>query len=175
MSRTDKRYPRITGRGLSIVEVLIAAAILLIIALGILPLFTRSVISNRQGLDSTEVSNMARAQMEEYAQLPFNHLMMTIPDGDTELVVEEHYSENEDRWKDGKDPAGGDHALFTRTTTIRQFGVDPSAPSGLTAPIQGGETPSTIHLKEIQVNVLGRVGGPLGPQKQITVRVYKSH
>lgn len=175
MIRRDKRYPQVTERGLSIVEVLIASALLLIIALGILPLFSRSIISNRQGLDSTEVSNMARTQMEEYAQLPFNHQMLTIPDGDEDLVVEQHFSEKDHRWKAGKDPAGGDTALFTRTTTIRQFGIDPSVPSGLTAPIQGGDPPATIHLKEIQVNVLGRAGGPLGPQKQITVRVFKSH
>ena len=175
MCRRDERYPGITERGLSIVEVLIASALLLIIALGILPLFTRSIISNRQGLDSTEVSNMARTQMEEYAQLPFNHAMLTVPDGETQLIVEQHYSENDDRWKAGTDPGSGDAALFTRTTTIRQFGIDPSAVSGLTAPIQGGDPPATIHLKEIQVNVLGHVGGPLGPQKQITVRVFKSH
>ena len=82
MIRRQDRYPGNTERGLSIVEVMIAAALLLIIALGILPLFSRSIISNRQGLDSTEVSNMARTQMEEYAQLPFNHLMLTVPDGD---------------------------------------------------------------------------------------------
>ena len=160
--------------GLSIVEVTIAAALLLVIALGILPLFTRSIISNRQGLDSTEVSNMARTQMEEYVQLPFNHTMLTVPDGTSELVVEQHYSEKDDKWKVGKDPAGGDNALFVRTTRIRQFGIDPSAVSGLTAAIQGGEPATTIHLKEIQINVLGHAGGPLGPQKQITVRVFKS-
>jgi type II secretory pathway pseudopilin PulG len=159
---------------LSIVEVMIAAALLLVIALGILPLFTRSIISNRQGLDSTEVSNMARTQMEEYTQLPFNHLLLTVPDGETELVLEQHYSENDDRWKPGADPAGGDNALFTRTTTIRQFGIDLAAASGLTAAIPGGSSPATIHLKEIQVNVLGQAGGPLGPQKQITTRVFKS-
>jgi type II secretory pathway pseudopilin PulG len=175
VSRRDERYPEITERGLSIVEVMIAAALLLIIALGILPLFSRSIIANRQGLDSTEVSNMARTQMEEYVQLPFNHLMLTVPDGTQQLVVEQHYSEKDDKWKLGKDPAGGDTALFVRTTTIRQFGIDPTAPSGLTAAIQGGEPPATIHLKEIQVNVLGHAGGPLGPQKQITVRVFKSH
>lgn len=175
MIRRDKRYPQVTERGLSIVEVLIASALLLIIALGILPLFSRSIISNRQGLDSTEVSNMARTQMEEYAQLPFNHLMLTVPDGADELIVEQHFSEKDKKWKAGKDPAGGDTALFTRTTTIRQYGIDPSAPSGLTAKITGGDPPATIHLKEIQVNVLGRAGGPLGPQKQITVRVFKSH
>jgi hypothetical protein len=113
--------------------------------------------------------------MEEYVQLPFNHLMLTVPDGTQQLVVEQHYSEKDHRWKDGIAPAGGDTALFVRTTTIRQFGIDPSVPSGLTAAIQGGEPPATIHLKEIQVNVLGHAGGPLGPQKQITVRVFKSH
>ena len=106
------RYPGITERGLSIVEVMIAAALLLIIALGILPLFSRSIISNRQGLDSTEVSNMARTQMEEYVQLPFNHQMLTVPDGSEVLVVEQHYSEKDDKWKDGKDPAGWGHRAF---------------------------------------------------------------
>ena len=168
------RARRARQLGLSIVEVMIAAALLLIIALGILPLFTRSIISNRQGLDSTEVSNLARSRLEEYLQLPFNDALMDVPGGATELVVAEHFSQNDREWIDGATPAGGDSAIFTRTTTVRQYTIDSSQASGLSAPLDGDALPLTIHLKEVEVTILGRAGGPLGPQKQITTRVYKA-
>ena len=59
------------ARGFTLVEVLIAAAILLVVALGILPLFMRSIVSNMEGSDHTQVANAARARAEEFFQLPF--------------------------------------------------------------------------------------------------------
>ena len=179
MSLTSKssetnRAGRTRQQGLSLVEVMIAAALLLIIALGILPLFTRSIISNREGLDATEVSNLARTRLEEYVQLPFNDALMDVPGGATELVVADHFSEKDHEWKVGATPTGSDHAMFTRTTTVRQYTIDPSQTSGLSAALDGDALPAAVHIKEVEVTILGRAGGPLGPQKQITTRVYKA-
>lgn len=168
------RAARSRERGLSIVEVLIAAALLLIVALGILPLFTRSIISNQSGLDATQVSNLARSRLEEYSQLPFNDPQLTVPGGSTELVVAEHFSEQDKEWKDSTDPAGDDHAIFTRTTTVRQYSIDLETTTGLSAPLDGNAPPLAVQLKEIEVAILGRAGGVLGPQKQLTARIFKS-
>ncbi|HSL83576.1 MAG TPA: hypothetical protein VLF66_12445, partial [Thermoanaerobaculia bacterium] len=66
------------------------------------------------------------------------------------------------------DAEAGDVALFTRTTTVRQFRVN-----DLTAPLDGGEP---AHLKEITVAVEGsrESGHVFGAGKVIAVRVFKS-
>ena len=154
-------------RGFSLVEVLIASALLLIMATGILPLFTRSIVSNAEGYNHTQVANAARSRGEEFFQLPFNSEPLTLLAG-TERLYDEYYSKQNRVWIDGTVPAG-ETALFTRTTTIRQYNVnDPATPLVSTAP------PTTVHLKEIVVRVQSTRVGPLGVGKQIAVRLLKS-
>lgn len=161
------RTPR-TERGFSLIEVLIAGVILMVIALGMVPLFTRAIASNVSGFSYTEVSNFARSRAEEFLQYPFNSPRLTVAAGDEALEIEDFYSEREDRWQETLD--AGDTALFTRTTTIRQFGV-----TDLTNPLDGGVPPGAVHLKEITVEVEGiGLAGSLGTGKMIAVRVLKS-
>jgi len=153
--------------GFTIIEVLIAAVLLLMIAIGVLPLFTRSIISNAEGFDHSQVANYARARAEEFFQLPFNSPELTLLVG-TERVFPEYYSQSTQEWIDGAVP-DGDSALWTRTTTIRQFNV-----ADLTAPLADTAPAANVHLKEITVAVQSTRGGPLGVGKQITVRLFKS-
>ncbi len=67
--------------GFSIIEALIASAILLIIALGLLPLFSRSISDNVSGNDATQATNGSRTQIEEMLLVPFSNDRMTIPAG----------------------------------------------------------------------------------------------
>ena len=62
-----------------------------------------------------------------------------------------------------------DSAIWTRTTTIRQFSV-----TDLTAPLADTAPAANVHLKEITVAVESARGGPLGVGKRITVRLFKS-
>lgn len=176
----DRRQRRNRGvsPGFSLIEVLIAGAILLVVALGTLPLFTRAMISNKSGAESTSVSNFARERLEEFNQLPFDSPDLTI-DAGTSKVFDEYYSLQDKRWKDytnttipTTDPAG-----WTRTTTVRQYSVtalddgklDPAEALGPTA------LPINVHFKEIVVAVQSaRLGGPLGPGKRIALRILKS-
>jgi len=158
-------------RGFSLIEVLVAAAILLVIALGLVPLYSRSIRSNVEGFDYTHVSNSAKSRAEEYRQLPFSSPALTVPPGSTELEVPDFYSSLDHRWMDEAewaDAEAGDVALFTRTTTVRQFRT-----GDLTTPIDGGEP---AHLKEITVAVEGsrEAGHVFGAGKVIAVRVFKS-
>lgn len=164
--------PERQSAGFSLIEVMVAGLILLVIALGLIPLYTRSIRSNVEGFDYSQVSNFAKSRAEEFRQLPFNSAPLTLDPGDEQLEVQDFYSWNEHRWIDEDDwTAGEDVALFTRTTTVRQLGV-----TDLASPVPGGSPPAGVHLKEITVEVQGsrESGHVLGPGKTIAVRVLKS-
>lgn len=163
-------------RGMSIVEVVLASLILLILALGIIPLFTRSMASNASGADSTEVSNMATERAESMLQLPFDSVDLTLPDGEISLVTNEVYTREDEEFIPGTAAdavSAGKQPLWTRTTTVQQFNVN-----DLTNPIPGspaGTPDPSAQIKQIEVTVAGlREGGPLGASKSLTVRVMKS-
>lgn len=159
--------------GFSMIEVLIAAAMLLIVALGVLPLFTQAMVNNTAGAESTRVANHARTRAEEFLQYPFNSASLLVPAGVTEREIDDYYAREEEAWFAGtvSDAASAGHdPLFTRTTTIRQFNVQ-----DLTTPLDGGAPPGAVHVKEITVEIEGtRSAGPLGAGKRIAVRVHKS-
>ncbi len=155
-------------RGFSLVEVLVAALILGMIALGLVPLYTRSIRSNFEGFNSTQVSNFAKSRAEAYLQFPFNSAALTVPPGSTELSVQDFYSLTDHKWVDTL--ATGDTALFTRTTTVRQFSI-----TDVTTPLNGDIDPGQVHIKEIAVTVQdSRGSGSLGTPKAVAVRVFKS-
>ncbi len=154
--------------GFSLVEVLVAALILGIIALGLVPLYTRSIRSNFEGFDSTQVSNFAKSRAETYVQYPFNSAALTVDAGKTELSVPDYFSQKAHEWVDALD--ADDTALFTRTTTVRQFSV-----TDLATPLDGDADINLVHLKEITVTVQDNRGGSsLGTPKAIAIREFKS-
>jgi len=158
--------------GFSLIEVMVAAVILLVIALGLVPLYTRSIRSNVEGFDYTHVANSARSRADELFQLPFDSPRLTVPGGETVLEVQDFFSHAEHRWMEQAewDTEGGDDtALFTRTTTVRQFAV-----GDMTNPLPGNAPLETIHLKEITVAVAGGRTAILGGGKAIAVRLFKS-
>lgn len=167
--------PAATAAGFSLVEVMFAAVLLLIVILGILPMFAQAGFSNFSGNESSLVSNHGRSRVEEYFQLPFNSAELTI-DAGTEKVVDEYFSKADQIWKAGAPPPG-DPAEWTRTTTVRQYNIESFA-DGEVDPadaLPAGTPPINVHIKEILVTVRGtRLGGPWGPAKRIALRTLKS-
>lgn len=158
-------------RGFSIVEVLIAALILMFVALGTIPLFTMAMRSNLSGHESTKVANFARERLEEFWQLPFDDPLLTIVSGD-ERVHDDYFDEATSRWLtlSGTPPAD---SMWIRHVIIRQYAVD-----DLTAPIssdQAAVDPSRVQLKQITVSIdTSRTGGPLGGAKTIVLQAFKA-
>src|SRR5215218_7412488 len=156
-------------RGFSLIEVLIASAIFLIIALGVLPLLTQSIRSNLSGRDATDVSNFSKARVEELLQVPFETL--EVPDGNPEGVVKEYWSATAKAWKPGATATTGDAALWYRTTTIRQFSLSDLQDNGVAdTPLPGGTPAGQIHFKEIVVEVRGNTRNPLSGGGAVTIR-----
>lgn len=161
---------------MSLVEVMLASLILLIIALGIIPLFARAMRSNQSGAESTFVANMAVARAEEFLQLDYDAAVLQIPEGDLSRVYNEVYLREKGEFVDGVPSdytAPSETPLWTRVTTLRQYNVN-----DLTTPVPGEPATNpnpSAQLKEIEVTVTSlRQGGPLGTADPLVVRVLKS-
>lgn len=154
----EPRRVRPGEAGFSLLETLIAAAVLLLILIGLLPLFERSRLNLVQGYDATRVSNASIENAERLLALPFNGFMTNIPAGagNIRLVTTDFWLLEGDVWATAV-PAG-DRAQFTRRTTIEQFGVssatdeDPILFEG--TPLHGDTPPGQVHYKRITTEVL---------------------
>lgn len=182
---TDARGVSLQSAGFSVVEVLIAAAVLLIVAIGILPMFTRSITNNAQGQIMTQTVHRAKSELEELIQADFNSAALTVGPGEEfgdparpgkETV--EMYSRRTEKWiPEASFPTGEDPA-FIRTIRVRQYNLaslESSENSADWEPLDGSAPDNQVHLKEIEVVVATpERGGILGPGRQLTLRMYKS-
>jgi prepilin-type N-terminal cleavage/methylation domain-containing protein len=170
------RGRRVDRRGLTLVEVLIAAALLAVIMVGTVPLFTRAVIQNQVGWESSEVSSFARSETERFVEDDFNAADLTLTTG-SELETDQHYSHNNHAWMPGDTPDTGDEALWVRTTTVRQYHVS-ALDDGILDPAEAlpaGSAPEWVHLKQIVVEVQNRRGAALvRPDLDLSVQLVKA-
>lgn len=189
--------------GLTLVEVLVAMLLLVVVVLGILPLFTRSLAMNQSGREAGLQSALGRAQMEELLQLPFNHQRLNLTAG-TELEETAFWTNgkagelgDEGLVADRPSPTGfgDDVALWSRTTRVRQYsiqGVEDTDGDGVVDripglvdvdrdgvfdnPLPAGTLAASVHLKEIEVTVedLRAAGNPLGGSTDLRLQTLKS-
>ncbi|MFN2386621.1 MAG: prepilin-type N-terminal cleavage/methylation domain-containing protein [Thermoanaerobaculia bacterium] len=149
--------------GVTLVELLIAVALLGFILLGIAPLFIASVKSNYSANEYTSIHNLARDRLEQLMTLPFadaqlapgvhpvSDLPPTLPDPRT-----------------GVPPPPGPGAVpnpFELTYEVQQFTVSDEGTVATGAPFL--PTPvaaagAVFHYKRIDVTVRTRTGNLLG-------------
>ena len=160
--------------GFSLVEVLIAAGLLLVVSVGILPMFTRSITNNIQGKQATEATNLARSELERLVQLPFNDVELTLVSG-TELVRDEKWSKDSYRWYDVASFPAGEVDQYSRNVRVRQFNITALADGVLddSEVLDASADPQTVDLKEIEVRVESPPSG-MSPGKQVTLRMFKA-
>jgi prepilin-type N-terminal cleavage/methylation domain-containing protein len=75
--------PRNPQSGLTLVEMLIAVALLGIVLLGIAPLFIASVKSNYTANEYTSIHNLARDRLEQLMNLPITSPQLAVPGSPT--------------------------------------------------------------------------------------------
>jgi type II secretory pathway pseudopilin PulG len=182
-------HPR-TGRhdaGFSIIEALVAAAILLIIALGLLPVFSRAINDNVTGNDATQATNSGRTQLEELLQLPFNNQRMAVVAGKTETETKDYYTRAKadpttHTYEIGDDTEGWTTTtttdrgpvLWNRTTTVQQFGITDLNDGKLDTALDGSTQANFVHLKQIQVQIDNPKKDLFGNGQGITLTVIKA-
>jgi prepilin-type N-terminal cleavage/methylation domain-containing protein len=184
--------------GFSLIEVLIAMAVLLIAVAGLLPLFSRSILENLEGKESTISTNHGRTDLETHKQLSFNNWEMDVAVGSNERVTDSEWTQvtpnqiGDERWV--PTAGAGEFVPWTRSTRVRQFSINGVADTDLDGVIDliqgledndfdgefdnllpGGTTPGAIHLKEVQVEIQGaKQWSQSGAAAQNTMRSIKA-
>lgn len=143
-------------RGLTLVELLIALALLGFVLLGITPLFMASVKSNFAGNEYTSINMLARDRLEQLMNLPFNDdqlrpgkhgndLPGTLPDPNTGL------------------PATGVHAVrnpFNVCYLVFQYQIPTIVATNASfTPIPITAAGSRFDYRRIEVTVTSATGG----------------
>ena len=95
---------------------------------------------------------------------------LVIPEGRAELTVRESWRDG--AWETVTD--GDPHAVWNRTTTVRQFNINDllpghETPEVLDHPLPGGTPDTYVHLRMATVSVEGRPSGPVGPLSSVDV------
>lgn len=184
--------------GFSLVEALIATGILLMIAIGVIPLFATSIMNNTRGSDSTTSTNYSRSQVENLLQLPFSSPSLTVPASASQEETDEWWApgatnainDSSEGWKDASVTPKPVSTMspWTRTTIITQYSVA-AIDNGLLDPkteAENGTTPANnVHLKMISVEVdsakagvfsqdTSKYGAALGGGEKITIQAIKA-
>ncbi len=138
--------------GLTLVEMLIAVALLGIVLLGIAPLFIASVRSNYSANEYTSIHNLARDRLEQLMNLPFgdqqlasgayvNDLPTTLPDPVTGI------------------PPSNVKNPFERTYTVDNFRTTPPGAPGGAFVLNATAAAQPCDFKRIDVTVRSISGG----------------
>ncbi len=185
-SRPPLVQPRLREAGFSVIEGLIAALLLLIVTLGILPLFSRAMNNNVKGNDSTRQSNAAIDAFESAVALPFNSGDMTVAAGTTETVVTETLAlkkvasptGGEDlalsmRWELPGSLVTGDVRVLDRQRTVRQHSFDDFADNQtFDFPLDGAAEPRLVHLKVVELALQDSTGASPLAYRLRTIQAY---
>jgi prepilin-type N-terminal cleavage/methylation domain-containing protein len=170
------RIPEAGGRqsGFSMVESLIAAGIIGIVAIGILPLFTRAMVDNMAGADYTRVTNYAKSKEEDFTRMPYLQPTIQVPAGQTQLLTTEYMDPSILYWVATK-PANP-LAVWTRITTYTSYNMyDTDDDKMFNNPIDPGTVGvDGVHVIQAQVQVKSiSTIGPLGGRRTTIVRYLK--
>lgn len=162
-----------SSAGFSVIEATIASALLLIVALGLLPMFTVAIGNNQQGRDSMEITNLARSEIERLTQLGFADTELTVPDGQTVLTTESYYVSDTAGWVLAAD-YDDEGYVYHRIVNVRQFDSD-ALTDGLLHPDEAiqGDDAANVHFKEILVQ-MESAGGIGAPPKQVALRAIRA-
>jgi prepilin-type N-terminal cleavage/methylation domain-containing protein len=171
-----RRTPEAGGRqsGFSMVESLIAAAIIGIVAIGILPMFTRAMVDNMAGADYTRVTNYAKSKEEDFTRMRVLDQTIQVPAGQTNLMTTEYMDPASLYWVATK-PANP-LAVWTRVTTFTQYNLyDTDDDQMFNNPIAGGAVgvdAVQVIQAQVQVKSISTIG-PLGGRRTTLVRYLK--
>lgn len=167
--------------GFSLIEVMCASFLLLIIMVGILPVFTRSLVTNQMSYDNTRAAAFARSEMENYIQAPFidptGTPVMDVPATGSELETQQYYDSDTHTWVAGLPPSGTSYQ-WIKTVTVRQFHISAIDNELLeeTEALQGSAHPDNVHLKQVLIEVQrGNDSSLLGPARNLTLNTIRSN
>lgn len=170
--RRRKRYA--AEAGFTIIEGMIAALLLLIVILGIVPLVSRSMMNNLQGNDASNETNASVDGIERLLSLPFGDLNVEVPAGQMSLVSTDYFLLDGKAWS--ATVPSGDTAQFARVATVEQFGAaDLDTDETLDTALVGGTADGFVQLKRITMEIESRrsfFSSPSAAYRVVAVQSY---
>jgi type II secretory pathway pseudopilin PulG len=165
--------------GFSMIEALIATAIIGGVAVGVIPLFTRAMSDNMAGSDYTRVSNYSRSEEEDFAREPLANYTNVIPAGQTQSQIVQYIDPTSKQWVTVASLAAvpkNPNIVWTRTVTYKMFNANDMDDDHLyNDPIISGSSPTGFQMVEatVQVQAISAIG-PEGGRRSTTIRLLKS-
>lgn len=160
-------------RGFSLVEALIAAFLLVLVVLALVPLFSTAIGNTLAGRELSVASQHGRSRIEEAMQLPLDRPAVNVPAGADERVDREVLERGAERWRGG---TASDPVPWTRVTVVRQYNVRDLYESGrLTDRLDGGTDPGHVHLREVfvEVEVERDAASPLAGGREVVLSTVR--
>lgn len=143
--------------GFSLIEMLIASFLLLLVVIGLVPLFVQSIKSNESAEETSDLLRAAQLQMEGLVQLPFNDPRITVQSGSEEIT--NHSIDPSTAYKlveeDFLPPGYLRNKPVDSELTIRHFNIaaiDDGVIDEADA-LDAGMSPSLVHFKQIVMDV----------------------
>ena len=177
----DGRGPQ---AGFSLIEALIATGILLMIAVGIIPLFATSILNNTRGSDSMSATNYGRSQIETLEGMFLKQTpAVSVAAGQKQLVTSEYWTpgagnqinDAAEGWHAGTAPSGT-LATWTRQTTVTEYPLNALDDGILDPATEAQDGSATPMFTMIQVDLnSGKLGGILGNGERITMRMVRAY
>jgi len=138
--------------GFSLIEAMIAAVLLLIVILGVLPLVTRGVMNNLQGNDASNEANATVDGIERLVALPWDNIALQLVPGKTSLPSTDFFALGANSW--GSTVPSGDRAQYIRNVQVEWFGAnDLEFDDSLDTPLDGGVGGGGVQIKRITLQM----------------------
>lgn len=148
-------------KGMSLIEVLVALAILSLVMLSVIGLFTQSMVLTTSGMDYTMVNNLARDRLEDLIGEPFSSADLTVTDqaGTAYATSDLPATATE----------GFERTYFVRELRLAKDNLSGTPAEQLSTPV----APGNGNLKEIIVTVRSNWSTLRMGRREIQVRALK--
>jgi prepilin-type N-terminal cleavage/methylation domain-containing protein len=160
--------------GFSMVEALIAVALIGVVAIGVIPMFTRAMSDNMAGADYTRVTNFAKSKEEDFSRLPFNQPTIQPGVGQTDAMSTEYLDLTTLQWSQTAPSVL--LGVWTRNIDVTQHGInDTDDDQTFNSKLAGGSSPQMIHIiqEKVQVQSVSSLG-PVATRRTTTIRYLKA-
>lgn len=173
-----------SARGFTLVEVLVIAVLVAMVMLSLVPLFSRSMMSNREGWTATEAVSFGRTELEAKSALDLDRPELVVSGADTDNTEDLVWSDEDKEWLDPTDPDAPGLVFWEQTTRVRLFSIsDLVGPADqekrFTNALSGEIDPRYVHFREINVWVEHQIGAeddePTGENRGLDATVIRSY
>lgn len=149
--------------GFTLVEVLVIAVLVALVLLSLVPLYSHSMVSNREGWTATEAVSFGRTELEDKSAILLDRPEVVLAGAATENSEDLVWDASDREWFADGDPSAPASTFWEQTTRVRLFSISdlvgpPDEEKRFDNPLAGDIDPRYVHFREINVWVEHQIG-----------------